>query len=233
MANKSLSSEISALFGGSNDANATPDQVLARTVQSLTGISGGSSGSVQSGALTEQLTSLTQELQQLQTINQTQTDLLQANTQAQSQSSSAKTQGSGSGSWASLIGSTLLDVFGLGSGLSPLISGLMSLFGGGGSSQPAAPIPYIAPLSVNATAGISTSISGAFGVDNADGGLPQPVSSLSASGPLLPAPVSTQISAPAQAMDSQWFLDHSNDIALAVRQAMLQSSVLNDVIREV
>jgi hypothetical protein len=35
-----------------------------------------------------------------------------------------------------------------------------------------------------------------------------------------------------QAMDSQSFLDHSSDIAQAVRQAMLQSSVLNDVVRE-
>jgi hypothetical protein len=35
-----------------------------------------------------------------------------------------------------------------------------------------------------------------------------------------------------QAMDSQSFLDHSGDIAMAVRQAMLQSSVLNDVVRE-
>ena len=43
---------------------------------------------------------------------------------------------------------------------------------------------------------------------------------------------STQITVQVQAMDSQSFLDHSNDIALAVRQAMLESSVLNDVIRE-
>jgi hypothetical protein len=33
-------------------------------------------------------------------------------------------------------------------------------------------------------------------------------------------------------MDSRSFFDHSNDIALAVRQAMLESSVLNDVVRE-
>ena len=50
-------------------------------------------------------------------------------------------------------------------------------------------------------------------------------------------PVSTaapsQITVQVQAMDSQSFLDHSSDIALAVRQAMLQSSVLNDVIRGV
>jgi len=44
---------------------------------------------------------------------------------------------------------------------------------------------------------------------------------------------SSQITVQVQAMDSQSFLDHSGDIALAVRQAMLQSSVLNDVIREV
>ena len=44
---------------------------------------------------------------------------------------------------------------------------------------------------------------------------------------------STQITVQVQAMDSQSFLDHSDDIAQAVRQAMLQSSVLNDVIREV
>lgn len=226
MANKSPSSEVSALFSGNNDAQATPDQVLTGTVQSLTGISGGSSGSSQSGALTEQLTSLTQQLQQLQTINQTQIETLQENTQALGQSSSAKAQGSGSGSSVGSIGSALLDVFGLGSGLSPLISGLMSLFGGGGTSQPAAPVPYVAPPPVNATAGISASSSGAFGVNGAAGGLPQPVPSSSTSAP-------SQITVQVQAMDSQSFLDHSNDIALAVRQAMLQSTVLNDVIREV
>ena len=34
----------------------------------------------------------------------------------------------------------------------------------------------------------------------------------------------TQITVQVQAMDSQSFLDHSNDIALAVRQAMLEST---------
>ena len=48
----------------------------------------------------------------------------------------------------------------------------------------------------------------------------------------VPAP-STQITVQVQALDSQSFLDHSHDIAQAVRQAMLETSVLNDVIREV
>jgi hypothetical protein len=44
-----------------------------------------------------------------------------------------------------------------------------------------------------------------------------------------PAQVTIQV----QALDSQSFLDHSDDIAMAVRQAMLETTVLNDVIRSV
>jgi hypothetical protein len=80
---------------------------------------------------------------------------------------------------------------------------------------------------VNATAGISASSSGAFAVDTADGGLPRPVPSATSSGS------GAQITVNVQAMDSQSFLDHSDDIAQAVRQAMLTSTTLNDVIREV
>jgi hypothetical protein len=160
-------------------------------------------------------------LTQLQTVNQTQIDTLTANTQALAQNTSTKGTG---GSTASSVGSTIESVLGFGLGLSPLISGLVSLFGGGESSQPAPLVPYVAPLPVNATAGISGSTSGAFGVDTAAGGLPRPQPA---------AASSAQITVQVQAMDSQSFLDHSNDIAMAVRQAMLTSTTLNDVIREV
>ena len=69
----------------------------------------------------------------------------------------------------------------------------------------------------------SASNAGAFGVDTAAGGLPR----------AQPAASATQITVQVQAMDSQSFLDHSDDIAMAVRQAMLESTTLNDVIREV
>jgi hypothetical protein len=174
--------------------------------------------------LTGQLTSLTQQLQQLQTVNQSQITSLEQNTQAVTQNSTAK--GSSGGSTAGSVGNTLESVLGFGLGLSPLISGLVSLFGGGGGGSQASPlVPYVAPLPVAATGGISASSSGAFGVDTADGGVPRPQAAATA------AP--TQITVQVQAMDSQSFLDHSNDIAMAVRQAMLQSSTLNDVIREV
>jgi hypothetical protein len=177
----------------------------------------------QSNPLNEQLTTITQQLQQLQTINQTQIATMQTNTQAVSQNTSVKAQGGGS-STASNIGNTLQDVLGFGLGLSPLISGLVSLFGGGGSSALPPLTPYIAPLPIHASAGIGASNPGSvFAVDNAAGGVPRPA----------PAPVAPQITVQVQALDSQSFLDHSGDIAMAVRQAMLESSVLNDVIREI
>ncbi|MBZ5603327.1 MAG: hypothetical protein LAO79_13585 [Acidobacteriia bacterium] len=125
---------------------------------------------------------------------------------------------------ASSIGSTVLgaveNVFG--AGIGPLVSGLVGLFGGGGSSEPLPALaPYVAPPSVNVNAGISGSVSGVFATDNAAGGAARPV------------PAATNVTVQVQALDSQSFLDHSQDIAMAVRQAMLESSTLNDVIREV
>ncbi len=131
-----------------------------------------------------------------------------------------------SSSGGSSIGSTVLgaveDVFG--GGLAPLVSGLAGLFGGGGSSEALpALVPYVAPPSVNVSAGISSSASGVFATDTADGGTARPAPGGSA------ANVTVQV----QALDAQSLMDRSQDIAAAVRQAMLESSVLNDVIREV
>jgi hypothetical protein len=170
-----------------------------------------------------------------------------ANTQAVTQNTTQL--GSSGPSTASKTGSTLESTLGLGLGLSPLITGLLSLFGGGSSSQPAAPTPFALPPSVGVNAGVSEGApTQAFGLEYTSAGQPRPAASASSSSVNNPAGASangtlnnpasaptstTQITVQVQAMDSQSFLDHSNDIALAVRQAMLQSSVLNDVIREV
>src|SRR5260370_104740 len=110
---------------------------------------GGSSSNV-GQVLTGQLTTITTQLQALQTINQSQMESIVANTSALNTNTSTKSSGA---STAGSIGNTLLDVLGLGSGLSPLISGLISLFGGGGGSQPTAVTPYMQPLAVNLAAG--------------------------------------------------------------------------------
>lgn len=195
--------------------------LLDQHVSALTGSS--KTPSSQNGVLTQQLSTITQQLQQLATINQTQVETMLANTNAVSQNTS--TRGGSGESTASTIGSTLQGALGLGLGLSPLISGLVSLFGGGGGqSAPAAPVPFLLPLPLRLNAGFSASNGGGpFGVDAGQGGQPRPVSSTA----------STQITVQVQALDSQSFLDHSGDIARAVRQAMLETTVLNDVIREV
>jgi hypothetical protein len=199
--------EVSGLLGGSS---ASVGQVLSAATP------GGNTS-----ALTDQLTTITSQLQELQTINQSQMQSIEANTSAVS--ANTGTKGSGA-STAESAGSTLLNVLGLGSGLSPLISGLVSLFGGGGSSQTTAVTPYIQPLPVNLQAGFSGSAAGnASGVDYGEGGQPRQTTAAAAQ----------QITVQVQAMDSQSFLDRSNDIAAAVRKAMLETSTLNDVIREV
>ena len=194
------------------------------TVQSVLGeasVAAGGTADAASSEVTETLSQLNQQLLQLQTVAQAQTEATTANTQAVTQNTTQQSQGGRS--TLSTVGDTLASTFGIGSALSPLISGIVSLFDGGNSSQPVALTKYIPPNKVNVSAGVSSSDPGqVFGVDSAQGGLPRPVGSS--------AP---QITVQVQAMDSQSFLDHSNDIALAVRQAMLQSSVLNDVIREV
>jgi hypothetical protein len=212
---------------------------------------GGGGGGGGSSGVTDQLSQLAQQLQQSQTVNQTETETVLANTQAVTQNTTQL--GSSGPSTASKAGSTIESTLGLGLGLSPLITGLLSLLGGGSSSQPAAPTPFALPPTVAVNAGVSEGApTQAFGLEYTSAGQPRPAASAPGgtsgstpggalgstpgSAPNNPANVpasTTQITVQVQAMDSQSFLDHSNDIALAVRQAMLQSSVLNDVIREV
>ena len=125
------------------------------------------------------------------------------NTRALTENTSAVSQKPSALSGA---GSAVSSFLGGGSELSPLLSGLLGLFGVGSQSQTIVPqIPYVAPPSVN----LSGSIGGASA----------------------PAGGGTQaVNIQVNAMDSKSFLDHSEDIAQAVRQALLNSSNLNDVI---
>jgi hypothetical protein len=109
----------------------------------------------------------------------------------------------------------------LGGSLSPIIGGLLSLFGGGGSQTLAAPAPFRLPTPVQYDAGLTGGSPGQVApVSTGAGGQPRPQAST-------PAP---QITVQVNAMDSQSFLDHSDDIANAARQALLSSNSLSDVI---
>jgi hypothetical protein len=179
------------------------------------------SGLAQSSSsdVTEQLTSLTTQITSLTSIQQSQISALQDNTQAITQNTGSKSSGGSSvGSTVESVASSFLGG-GL-SSLSPLIGGLLSLFGGGGQTL-AVPFPFMLPSPVQSNAGLTASAPGqAVPVSYGETGQPRPQS----------ANATTQVTVQVNAMDSQSFLDHSDDIAMAVKQAILNSSSLNDVI---
>lgn len=190
------------------------------------GTGGGASDSIgntfsQGGSsdVTEQLASLTTQISSLTSIQQSQISALQNNTQALSQNTTSKT--SGGSSVGSTVESAASSFLGGGlSSLSPLLGGLLSLFGGGGQTL-ATPSPYMLPSPVQSEAGLTGGAPGQIApVSYGETGQPRAQTSS--------AP--TQVTIQVNAMDSQSFLDHSDDIASAVKQAILNSSSLNDVI---
>jgi hypothetical protein len=121
-------------------------------------------------------------------------------------------------------------VFKSGLGMAPLVSGLLSLFGGGGGAPTPAPlVKYAMPERIDfegadTPGGVSNADYGQAGmprIDSPAGGASQP------SGAAAP-----QITVNVQAMDARSFLDRSSEIAQAVREAMLNLSSINDVVNE-
>jgi hypothetical protein len=145
-----------------------------------------------------------------------QTQATSANTDALGQSGQG--QGSSAGKDVSDVLNTASQVLGGGLSLMPLVSLFSSLFGSGQSEQPASLVPLSLPSSLN----LQSSTSGQD-VSWGENGLPR---SSSSSGPNGGQQITVQV----QAMDSQSFLDHSDDIAQAVRQAMLNMNSINDVV---
>jgi hypothetical protein len=188
---------------------------------------GGAGGASAAGALSsllqgpakdvgDQLSALTSQITTLNSTQEAQISVMQDNTQALTQNSSAKSGGSSVGGTIGNLASTVL-----GGSLSPIIGGLLSLFGGGGSQTLAAPAPFRLPTPVQYDAGLTGGSPGQVApVSTGAGGQPRPQASTSA----------PQITVQVNAMDSQSFLDHSDDIANAVRQALLSSNSLSDVI---
>ena len=132
-------------------------------------------------------------------------------------------------------GSVAKTVFESGLGLIPLIGGLIGLFEGGSNSPP--PLTkYVMPPSLDFQAadsgGALTAVSyDQMGNPRAAGGSSATASSVAgASGQTAAAP--GQSAASSQTIDAQWFLDHSSDIAAAVKNAMLNLNSINDVVND-
>ncbi len=172
-----------------------------------------------SGDLSTSLSQAGQQISQLQSVYQQQAALITANTQAIQGNTSAQSSHSTAGSIASTASSFLGGGLGL---LSPLISGIASLFGG--SSKPA-PLPIYVPPS-------PVSISGALTAPTTGSQQPSaaPASGSGSSAASSQAAAAPQVTVNVSAMDSQSFMDRSADIASAVREAMLNLHPINDVV---
>jgi uncharacterized protein YggU (UPF0235/DUF167 family) len=145
----------------------------------------------------------------------------------------AQTKSNDSGSTLGSVASTVLTS---GFGLAPLISGLVSLFSGGDAAAPPPLVKYALPAAVDFQA--AESQGQVTGVDYNQMGMPRSYAPAAASGSANGTANGTgngaapQITVNVQAMDARSFMDRSNDIALAVRDAMLNLNAINDVVNE-
>jgi hypothetical protein len=170
--------------------------------------------SSQNGDLANSLSQAGQQIAQLQAAYSQQANLIAENTQALQSNTSAQS-GHSAGSVLSQATSGLFG--GALSFLSPIVSGIASLFGGGSQTPAALPI-YTPPppVSINAVVQSPTLAAPSAATQPASA----PTQSNSA----------THVTVNINAMDSQSFLDRSNDIANAVRSAMLNMHPINDVV---
>lgn len=146
----------------------------------------------------------------------------------QTETSSAKTTaGTSEASDGNGVTSTILKTVGMATGLGPLISGIMGLFGSGDPEPTPLPTSYIAPERLSVEAGLAADRSFTQ-VSYAQNGLSRSDTAATSSVNQTQPRVEIHV----QAMDSRSFLDHSDDIARAVQSAMLQSHSLNDVVAE-
>jgi hypothetical protein len=112
-------------------------------------------------------------------------------------------------------------------GLAPLVSGLLGLFGGSQKSAQAALPIYSAPQRQQLQASLQGGV--VKGADSNQSGMPRVSEGAARTSTSGSQP---QVTLHIQAMDTQSILNRSSDIAQAVRQAMLQSHPINDVVAD-
>jgi hypothetical protein len=125
------------------------------------------------------------------------------------------------------VESTVAEVLKSGFGIGSLIGGLVGLFSGGSDAPPPL-VKYALPAAVNIAAAESGGQITTADYDQR--GLPRAYAPGGAAG--APAQQGTQITVNVQAMDARSFLDRSGDIAMAVRDAMLNLNSINDVVND-
>ena len=129
------------------------------------------------------------------------------------------------------LGSVASTVLKSGLGLAPLIGGLVSLFSGGGDETPAPLVKYALPPAIDFQAAQSNGR--VTDLDYGQTGMARTYAERAGgSASLNGSGATSQITVNVQAMDARSFMDRSSDIALAVRDAMLNLNAINDVVNE-
>lgn len=213
------------LPAGHSNLSATPRGLLLGPggVSGLAGFGGSAAGAPltvnPNDLLTAALKDTAQGFTQWRTAAQAQADAVTLNTAALQ----ANTAGKAAGNLLSKASSFL----GGGLGALPLVSGLLGLFGGGPKTTPALS-RYLAPPSLSVQNSVDAAGSAGQAVYD-QYGMPRTASSGTTSPPAAPH---QNVTVNVQALDSQSFMDHSFDIAQAVRAAMLNLHSINDVVNE-
>jgi hypothetical protein len=178
-----------------------------------------------SRGLEESLATVGRQLDQLRRVTQTQVEASGDNTQAVTENTQVQAT-KGGGSVGGEIARTASRVLGGGFALSPLLSGLLGLFRGSKPEPPPPLTPYARPTALHLDGAVRQEVSPPIlPVDYGQDGLPRRTEPSGGS-------YRPQITVQVQAMDSRSFLDHSGEIARAVREAVLNAHSLNDVLSE-
>lgn len=186
---------------------------VTRSLRQVLGDAASALGARQNGS--DATAPLTAEMAQLRAIALQQADATAQNTQALLENTVARATGA-----AQVAGGIGKWMLGLATGgVAPLISGLVKLFSGG-EREPEPLVSYTAPGAIS----YEGETTGERGVVWRAAGEAEPLAA--------PRQAPMQVTVQVQAMDSRSFLDHRDDIARAVRQAMLNSHSLNDVMGE-
>lgn len=167
---------------------------------------------------------LESQLTQIKQIFEAQSASVQENTKALLESARVRT-GDGIASATTQVLRQSTSFLGGFLGLSPIVSGLMKLFGGGSEPAPPPALPvFRLPSAVSIEGGITGQGSSAIlPVSSSQSGLPRIDGGARRS-------TNANINVTINALDARGVLERSDDIARAVREAMLHSHALNDVI---
>jgi hypothetical protein len=163
-----------------------------------------------------------------------------AQTQGDSKSATSGNSGGTLSTFAGDIGKSSGNFLLKGLTLAPIISGLIGLFRRDNEADTPAPVRFSLPDPIRTEAGLAPDGQTVL-IDRGAGGqirqlrqaevaFPQsgPTRTGTQSGSNAPQNITVQVNA----MDSRSFMDHSEDIARAVRDAMLHSHSLNDVVND-